>query len=68
MMQSRQAIQLVLNAGKTKVLIMLENEHENEILKDISMDIDFKKLPPEQQEEVLSFIEFIKNKENNTNK
>ncbi len=45
---------------------MLKNN--DELFKNISMDIDFDKLPSEQQQEILSFIEFVKKKENDTKK
>lgn len=36
---------------------------ENELLKDITLTVDIDKLPPDQQQEILSYIEFVKNKE-----
>ena len=44
-----------------------ESHNKNDLLKDVSLTLDFDKLPPEEQKEILSFIEFIKGKRNNKN-
>ncbi len=35
---------------------------KNKLLEGIALSVDFDNLPPEQQKEILSYIEFIKNK------
>lgn len=38
-------------------------QNKNDLLKDVSLSVDLDNLTPEQQNEILSYIEFIKNKE-----
>lgn len=38
-------------------------DNKNELLNNIALSVDIDKLPPEQQKEILSYIEFVKNKE-----
>ena len=40
---------------------------KDNLFEDIALTVDFDKLPPEEQKEILSFIEFIKGKRNNKN-
>ncbi len=41
-----------------------KSHNKNDLLKDISLTENFDELPAEQQNEIASYIEFIKNKEN----
>ena len=36
---------------------------KSKLLEGVALSVDFDDLPPEQQKEILSYIEFIKNKE-----
>ena len=43
------------------------NNSNNNILKGVSLNVDFEKLTPEQKQEILAYIKFVKNKEESKN-